>query len=283
MKAKRTFKTILAVAFAAVCTNGVCQTESNQPIIIPKDSAAAVNQPIIDDDNTIYTSVKIMPEFPGGESAFKKYIADNLQNFKSKKSISGKVFVQFVIGKDGMVEPESAAVTVGINDEIDAEVIRLLKSMPKWTPGMRLESKNGTVMKVLARVSKSISIEVSVKGDEKEEPIFLIVEHMPQFPGGDIALREYIRDNVVYPEEAKAKKIQGKVFVQFVIGTDGNVEPESVKAIRSIDQTYRNVDLSLLDPEAIRVVKSMPKWEPGTQRGKPVRVSFTIPIDFSMY
>ena len=182
-----------------------------------------------------------------------------------------------------MVEPESAAVTVGINDEIDAEVIRLLKSMPKWTPGMRLESKNGTVMKVLARVSKSISIEVSVKGDEKEEPIFLIVEHMPQFPGGDIALREYIRDNVVYPEEAKAKKIQGKVFVQFVIGTDGNVEPESVKAIRSIDQTYRNVDLSLLDPEAIRVVKSMPKWEPGTQRGKPVHVSFTIPIDFSMY
>ena len=106
---------------------------------------------------------------------------------------------------------------------------------------------------------------------------------MPQFPGGDIALREYIRDNVVYPEEAKAKKIQGKVFVQFVIGTDGNVEPESVKAIRSIDQTYRNIDLSLLDPEAIRVVKSMPKWEPGTQRGKPVRVSFTIPIDFSMY
>lgn len=283
MKAKRTFKTILAVAFAAVCTNGVCQTAGNQPIIIPKDSAAAVNQPIIDDDNTIYTSVKIMPEFPGGESVFKKYIADNLQNFKSKKSISGKVFVQFVIGKDGMVEPESAAVTVGINDEIDAEVIRLLKNMPKWSPGMRLESKNGTVMKVLARVSKSIPIEVSVKGDGKEEPIFLIVEHMPQFPGGDIALREYIRDNVVYPEEAKAKKIQGKVFVQFVIGTDGNVEPESVKAIRSIDQTYRNIDLSLLDPEAIRVVKSMPKWEPGTQRGKPVRVSFTIPIDFSMY
>ena len=283
MNSYLTIKAILAVAFAAVCTNCACQTTGNQSIIVPSNSATAVNQPIIDDDNTIYTSVKIMPEFPGGESVFKKYIADNLQNFKSKKSISGKVFVQFVIGKDGMVEPESAAVTVGINDEIDAEVIRLLKSMPKWTPGMRLESKNGTVIKVLARVSKSIPIEVSVKGDEKEEPIFLIVEHMPQFPGGDIALREYIRDNVVYPEEAKAKKIQGKVFVQFVIGTDGNVEPESVKAIRSIDQTYRNIDLSLLDPEAIRVVKSMPKWEPGTQRGKPVRVSFTIPIDFSMY
>ena len=92
MNARHTLKAILAVAFAAVCTNGVCQTESNQPIIVPKDSAAAVNQPIIDDDNTIYTSVKIMPEFPGGESAFKKYIADNLQNFKSKKIHIGESF-----------------------------------------------------------------------------------------------------------------------------------------------------------------------------------------------
>ena len=79
MKANRTFKTILAVAFAAVCTNGVCQTAGNQPIIVPKDSAAADNQPIIDDDNTIYTSVKIMPEYPGGESAMKQYFADNMQ------------------------------------------------------------------------------------------------------------------------------------------------------------------------------------------------------------
>lgn len=276
MKANRTFKTILAVAFAAVCTNGVCQTAGNQPIIVPKDSAAADNQPIIDDDNTIYTSVKIMPEFPGGESAMKRYFADNMQSIKSAKFIKGKVFVQFVIGKDGLVEPDNVKVITGINPEIDEKVVDFIKSMPKWTPGMRLESKNGTVMKVLARVSKSIPIEVSVKGDEKEEePIFLIVEHMPQFPGGDIALREYIRDNVVYPEEAKAKKIQGKVFVQFVIGTDGNVEPENVKIARGIDP--------LLDAEAIRVIKSLPTWEPGTQRGKPVRVSFTIPIDFSMY
>lgn len=276
MKANRTFKTILAVAFAAVCTNGVCQTAGNQPIIVPKDSAAADNQPIIDDDNTIYTSVKIMPEFPGGESAMKRYFADNMQSIKSAKFIKGKVFVQFVIGKDGLVEPDNVKVITGINPEIDEKVVDFIKSMPKWTPGMRLESKNGTVMKVLARVSKSIPIEVSVKGDEKEEePIFLIVEHMPQFPGGDIALREYIRDNVVYPEEAKAKKIQGKVFVQFVIGTDGNVEPENVKIARGIDP--------LLDVEAIRVIKSLPTWEPGTQRGKPVRVSFTIPIDFSMY
>ena len=153
MNAKRTFKAILAVAFAAVCTNGVCQTADNQPIIVSKDSAAAVNQPIIDDDNTIYTSVKIMPEYPGGESAMKQYFADNMQSIKSAKFIKGKVFVQFVIGKDGMVEPDNVKVITGINPEIDAKVVDFIKSMPKWTPGMRLESKNGTVMKVLARVS----------------------------------------------------------------------------------------------------------------------------------
>ncbi|MBR6083400.1 MAG: hypothetical protein IKP62_10850, partial [Salinivirgaceae bacterium] len=118
MNARHTLKAILAVAFAAVCTNGACQTESNQPIIVPKDSAAAVNQPIIDDDNTIYTSVKIMPEYPGGESAMKQYFADNMQSIKSAKFIKGKVFVQFVIGKDGMVEPDNVKVITGINPEI---------------------------------------------------------------------------------------------------------------------------------------------------------------------
>ena len=114
MNTRHTLKAILAVAFAAVCTNGVCQTAGNQPIIVPKDSSAAVNQPIIDDDNTIYTSVKIMPEFPGGESAMKQYFADNMQSIKSAKFIKGKVFVQFVIGKDGMVEPDNVKVITGI-------------------------------------------------------------------------------------------------------------------------------------------------------------------------
>ena len=143
--------------------------------------------------------------------------------------------------------------------------------MPKWTPGMRYESRSGKVAKVLARVSKTIPIDVSVEGEEHEE-VFLIVEHMPEFPGGDIALRKFIAENIKYPEEAKAKKIQGKVFVQFVIDKEGNVV--SPKIARGADP--------LLDAEAIRVVKSLPKWEPGSQRGKPVNVSFTYPVTFSL-
>lgn len=280
MNAKHTLKAILAVAFATVCTNGVCQTAGNQPIIVPKDSAAAVNQPIIDDDNTIYTSVKIMPEYPGGESAMKQYFADNMQSIKSAKFIKGKVFVQFVIGKDGMVEPDNVKVITGINPEIDAKVVDFIKNMPKWTPGMRLESKNGTVMKVLARVSMTFPIEISIKGEEEEEEVFFIVEHMPEFPGGDLELRKYIAANIKYPEEAKTKGLSGKVFVQFIIDKNGDVV--NPKIARGIDP--------ILDNEAIRVIKSLPKWKPGEQSkridGEKVwvqkNVSWIVPVDFQI-
>ena len=259
------------VIIALQWNSAMCQTADNQPIIVPKDSTMSVDQPIIDDDNTIYTSVKIMPEFPGGESAMKQYFADNMQSIKSVKFISGKVFAQFVIGKDGMVEPDNVKLITGVNPEIDEKVVDFIKGMPKWTPGMRLESKNGTVMKVLARVSMTIPINVSVEGEEVE-PIFFIVEKMPQFPGGDIEMRRFIADNIKYPEEAKAQKIQGKVFVQFVIDKNGDVV--SPKIARGIDP--------ILDKEAIRVIQSLPKWEPGTQRGEAVNVSFTVPIDFKI-
>ena len=265
----KTSTSILTVALAAIFTLGYAQ--SNAQIIVPKDSTAPADQPIIDDDNTIYTSVKIMPEFPGGEAAMKKYFADKMKSWESVRFIRGKVFAQVVIGKDGKVEPESVKLTSNLESEINEKVIDLIKNMPKWTPGMRYESRSGKVAKVLARVSKTIPIDVSVEGEE-HEPVFLIVEHMPEFPGGDIALRKFIAENIKYPEEAKAKKIQGKVFVQFVIDKEGNVV--SPKIARGADP--------LLDAEAIRVVKSLPKWEPGSQRGKPVNVSFTYPVTFSL-
>ena len=260
---------ILAIALAAICTTGYAQ--NNTQIIVPKDSSAPADEPIIDDDNTIYTSVKIMPEFPGGEAGMKKYFAEKMQNWESVKSIKGKVFVQIVIDKDGMIESENVKVISGIGPEIDEKVVGLVKSMPKWSPGMRYESKSGKVMKVLARVSKTIPVEVSVEGEDQEQ-VFIIVEHMPVFPGGDLEMRRFIAENIKYPEEAKAKKIQGKVFVQFVIDKNGDVVNPQIA--RGIDP--------LLDTEAIRVIKSLPKWEPGSQRGTPVSVSYTVPVNFVM-
>ncbi len=269
MNVLRIFKTILTIAFAAICTTGYAQN----------NGTANTDQPIIDDDNTIYTSVKIMPEFPGGESAMKQYFADNMQSIKSAKFISGNVFAQFVIGKDGMVEPENVNITSSLDAEINEKVIGWVKSMPKWSPGMRYESKSGKVTKVLARVSMNIPVELSIKGEEQEE-VFFIVEHMPEFPGGDIALREYIKENTVYPEEAKAKGLSGKVFVQFVVNKEGDVV--NIKIARGVDP--------ILDNEAIRVIQSLPKWKPGEQSKRvdgekvwvPKNVSWTVPIEFKL-
>jgi protein TonB len=107
--------------------------------------------------------------------------------------------------------------------------------------------------------------------DVEEEQIFVVVEDMPGFGGGDSnKFREYISKNLRYPDIAAENGIQGRVFVQFVVEPDGSVS--NVKVVRGVDPS--------LDREAIRVVESSPKWKPGKQRGKPVRVSFTFPIIF---
>ncbi len=109
------------------------------------------------------------------------------------------------------------------------------------------------------------------KEEEKEEsPIFYVVEEMPEFPGGEMALRKFIANAIKYPVIAQENGIQGKVYVSFVVGKDGNVS--DAKVIRGIDPS--------LDKEALRVVNSLPRWKPGKQRGEPVRVSFSVPISF---
>lgn len=107
--------------------------------------------------------------------------------------------------------------------------------------------------------------------DDGEE-IFFIVEQMPEFPGGEVALRKHIATNVVYPEAALEEGKQGKVYVTFVIDKEGEVA--NAKIARGVDP--------LLDQEALRVINSLPSWTPGIQRGVPVNVSFTVPINFAL-
>ncbi len=105
---------------------------------------------------------------------------------------------------------------------------------------------------------------------EEEAEIFVIVEEMPEFPGGDVALRTYLAKNVKYPIVAQENGIQGKVYVTFVVDRDGSVS--NARVARGVDDS--------LDKEALRVVNSLPKWKPGKQGGKTVRVSYTVPISF---
>ncbi len=112
---------------------------------------------------------------------------------------------------------------------------------------------------------------VEEEEEVEEEEIFVIVENMPSFQGGDInKFREYINQNLRYPEIAAENGIQGRVILSFVVEPNGSVS--NVRILRGVDPA--------LDKEAIRVVQSSPKWVPGSQRGKPVRVSFNIPIIF---
>ena len=106
--------------------------------------------------------------------------------------------------------------------------------------------------------------------EEEEEQVFYIVEEMPEFPGGELALRKFLANAIKYPVIAQENGIEGKVYVSFVVGKDGQVT--NARVVRSVDQS--------LDKEALRVVNSLPSWKPGLQRGQPVRVAFSVPIHF---
>jgi protein TonB len=125
---------------------------------------------------------------------------------------------------------------------------------------------------------QDVEIEIAPPADvvEEEEPedvIFKVVESMPEFPGGQQALFKFLSENVKYPVIAQENGIQGRVICQFTVNKDGSIV--------DIEVVKTGGDPSL-DKEAIRVIKSMPKWNPGKQRGKPVRVKYTIPVNFKL-
>ena len=128
-----------------------------------------------------------------------------------------------------------------------------------------ISSNEEIVIEDMAFIAKEEEVE--------EEQVFIVVEQMPTFMAeGYKDFREYIAKNIRYPEEAAQNGIQGKVYVQFIVEPDGTLS--NIKVIRGLAPS--------IDEEAIRVVKSSPKWQPGTQRGKPVKTQFTVPIVFAL-
>ena len=137
------------------------------------------------------------------------------------------------------------------------------------------ETENEMNMDVFDKIEKQENIEITpVKVEEEEEEvedeIFQVVEQDPEYPGGVDALYKFIQQNLKYPQLAKENNITGRVFVQFVVEKDGSVS--NVKAARDIGGGC--------GAEAVRVIKSMPKWTPGKQRGKAVRAAYTLPVNF---
>lgn len=138
------------------------------------------------------------------------------------------------------------------------------------------EIKNELVVNAeVTEETKNVEItQVKVEEEEEvaEEPIFTVVESEPEFPGGMEALYKYLAQNIKYPQLARENGITGKVYVTFVVEKDGSIA--NPRILRDIGGGC--------GAEAIRVVKAMPKWSPGKQRGKAVRVQFNLPVNFNL-
>jgi len=121
-------------------------------------------------------------------------------------------------------------------------------------------------------VSVVEEVQEEVKEEEAPTEVFVVVEEMPAFPGGDKSLMEFIYANIQYPEIAKENNIQGRVILRFCVTYKGGVD--QVQIIRGVDKS--------LDDEAVRVIKMLPPWKPGKQGGKPVNVWYSVPVTFQL-
>ena len=238
-------------------------------------------QIIRNNNDSIYQTVDEMPQFPGGEKAMMEYVAKNVkypQEAKDKE-IDGRVFVSFVVEKDGSVNEVKVLRSIG--GGCDEEAVRVIKGMPKWKPGKQ-EGKPVRVsymMPINFKLSDGQPAKPSKKADANKpdmkpdkDGVYQIVEEMPQYPGGEQAMMDFVSKNVVYPQEAQEKGISGRVFVSFIVEKDGSVN--EVKVMRGIGGGC--------DDEAVRVIKAMPKWKPGKMKGEAVRVSYMMPITFRL-
>ena len=167
-------------------------------------------------------------------------------------------------------------------EEIDnLSVIKNEDVLKEYAKHFNADTSNGIIFVNTKEYVKNgkkeiVSIHVTAKEPQEEEAepkgVFDVVEQMPEFPGGAVEMMKFLSMNVKYPAEASSKGIEGRVLVKFVIEKDGSIT--EARVVKSVNE--------LLDAEALRVINLMPKWKPGMQNGKPVRVFFTLPVTFRL-
>ena len=185
--------------------------------------------------------------------------------YKAKGSWEGRLFVKTYRFEARMEACEPSVKDVTLEKGND---VTITLDMPKQET-TEVETVETMVKQETTEVE---TVETMVKEEVVEEEVLKVVEQMPEFPGGAAKMMEYISKNIVYPTYAFDNGIQGRVFVSFVVERDGSIS--NVKAKRGIGGGC--------DEEAVRVIQSMPKWNPARQRGETVRCSYTIPIIFKM-
>lgn len=229
-----------------------------------------------EEQGEVFQVVEGQPEFPGGIKALMEYLKENVKypQTAQDRGVQGRVIVGFIVEKDGSII--DAYVMKSIDPQLDGEALRVVRNMPKWEPGtmhgkpVRVRYSIPVVFRLFDEGTTKQEVEDKIEISDNE--IFQVVEEMPEFPGGMDELMKFMQKNIKYPKEAQDRGIQGRVIVQFVINTDGSICNEVI--VKSVDPQ--------LDAEAIRLLRSMPNWKPGKQRGKNVRVKFTLPVAFKL-
>lgn len=212
-----------------------------------------------------FVSVQKQPAYPGGIAKFYQYIANEIKypEAAKKNKTQGKVFLSFVVEKDGSLA--DIVVIKKLSPETDAEAIRVLKGSPKWYPA--IQDKKPVRVKYNINVNFDLANAAVKKASLQQRDT-----KMPAYPGGITNLYSYLAKNVKYPEIARKNNIQGKVMVSFNVEEDGSLT--DITVIKSLSKET--------DAEAIRVMKSSPHWDPAIENGTPVRAKYVMNINFSL-
>jgi len=187
-------------------------------------------------------------------------VEDNSEIFAARDVSLNEEMVPITLPEKKTVPPPPQAVT-------KAEIIEIVEDDAEIEEDIMASTEDNTEWVDLTEMDV-----IEVEEEPQEEEVFMVVEDQPEFPGGTAALLEYLRKNIKYPAICRENNIQGRVLVTFIVNKDGAiVEPEVVKSVNPS-----------LDKEALRVISTMPNWKPGSQRGKPVRVKYTVPVNFRL-
>ena len=205
-----------------------------------------------------------MPMFPGGPAELKKYLKESIRYPQQAidDKAEGKVIVGFVIYEDGFIG--EAKIEKSVHDALDREALRIVNSMPRWSPG----KMKGKPVKYKYRVPINFELPKATTN----EKVFTDWDEPPMFPGGPAALRNFLIKNTKYPTSLQKDGIQGRVLVSFIVNTNGKIS--DINVVESVHPA--------LDKEAIRVMKKMPKWSPGIVDGEKVRVRYRLPFNFKL-
>lgn len=227
-------------------------------------------------DNTVYRTVDRMPAFNGGgPKEFRAWVLSGLDGLQIDTTL--RIRVGGVVEHDGRMTGLKVGVPGG-KDRLLCDAIerRLNKTPVWWTPGVL----QGDTVRVTTVVEMSLNPDSDrvdfVYEDQKSREVadaYLVVEQMPKFRGGDLSqFRQWVMQNVVFPQSLLEARIEGVVVVSFVIDCDG-----ILGLVRILQSPHPE-----LSEEVVRVLVRSPKWEPGSQDGKVVRVKYTLPVDFRM-